>query len=113
VLHAVVRRDEPLAAGGGAVAGFRDRTTALLASSWSSSATPRPIRERPKRRFARSTGSPPTEARLTDLLVRGRTVKSAARTHLKRVFSKTGTGRQTDLGKLCLQSVATVSSQGD
>lgn len=32
-LHAVVRRDEPMAAGGGAVAIFRDRSTALLAAA--------------------------------------------------------------------------------
>lgn len=61
----------------------------------------------------------PAEARLTGLLLRGRTVREAAeelritlntaRTHLKRVFSKTGTGRQAELVRLCLQSVAGVS----
>lgn len=65
-------------------------------------------------------GLTPAEARLTGLLLRGRTVSEAAeelrvtlntaRTHLKRVFSKTGTSRQADLVRVCLQSVAAVSS---
>jgi DNA-binding CsgD family transcriptional regulator/GAF domain-containing protein len=56
------------------------------------------------------------EARLTGLLLKGRSVKEAAeelqvtlntaRTHLKRVFSKTGTRRQAELIRVCLQSVA-------
>lgn len=63
----------------------------------------------------------PAEARLTGLLLRGRTVTEAAeelevtrntaRTHLKRVFSKTGTGRQAELVRLCLRSVAGVAGR--
>lgn len=76
---------------------------------------------RPPEEVLRSLyGLTPAEARLTGLLLRGRTVTEAAeelritrntaRTHLKRVFSKTGTGRQAELVRLCLQSVAGVSS---
>lgn len=56
------------------------------------------------------------EARVTGLLLRGRSVTEAAdelgvsrntlRTHLKRIFAKTGTHRQAELVRLCLRSVA-------
>lgn len=61
-------------------------------------------------------GLTPAEARLTDRLLRGRSLTRAAsdlgisvhtaRTHLKRVFAKTGTHRQAELVRRCLQGVA-------
>lgn len=61
-------------------------------------------------------GLTPTEARLTGRLLRGRSLAEAAeemeitvgtaRTHLKRVFAKTGTHRQAELVRRCLQGVA-------
>jgi len=63
----------------------------------------------------------PAEARLTALLLQGRSVQEAAdqlkittntaRTHLKRVLSKTGTHRQAELVRVCLQGVAGVISE--
>lgn len=63
------------------------------------------------------------EARLTQSLLEGHSIESAAavlgisrntaRTHLKRVFSKTGTCRQADLVSLLLQSPALLQLDGD
>jgi len=57
-------------------------------------------------------GLTPTESRLADLLVEGLDVRDAAgrlritlettRFHLKRIFAKTGTRRQTELLRLML-----------
>lgn len=66
-------------------------------------------------------GLTPAEARVTGLLLRGHSVTEAAdelevsrstvRTHLKRIFSKTGTNRQAELVRLCLRSVAGVAGR--
>ena len=65
-------------------------------------------------------GLTPAEARLTAHLLQGRSLQetadqleittNTARTHLKRVLSKTGTHRQAELVRLCLQGVAGVSA---
>ena len=62
----------------------------------------------------------PAEARLTGLLLAGKTLAevadllgvsmNTARTHLKRILSKTGTHRQADLIRTCLKGVASLRS---
>ena len=63
-------------------------------------------------RVGRFYGLTAAEARLTTFLARGRRLDEAAedlgityetaRTHLKRIFNKTGAGRQTELVRLVL-----------
>lgn len=65
----------------------------------------------------------PTEARMTAVLMQGRSVEDAAgelaistntaRTHLKRVFSKTGTSRQGELISLLLSGPALLRLEQD
>jgi len=72
------------------------------------------LEEVTRRAFALTAG----EATMAALLVKGKTVKeisdelhismATARTHLKHIFAKTGTHRQSDLVRLVLMSPATL-----
>jgi DNA-binding CsgD family transcriptional regulator/PAS domain-containing protein len=69
-------------------------------------------------RLAAMFGLTPAESRMADQLVQGRTLAEAAehlgitrltaRVHLKRIFSKTYTGKQSELLRLLLRSPATL-----
>lgn len=64
----------------------------------------------------------PAESRLMQLLVQGMTVAEAAdalgvslptaRTHLARLFDKTGTSRQADLVRLAMSALAPTAGGG-
>jgi DNA-binding CsgD family transcriptional regulator/GAF domain-containing protein len=73
----------------------------------------------PAELFVRRYGITPAESRVMSLLVQGMTIQEAAetlgisvptaKTHLAHLFSKTGTGRQTDLVRLAMGALSPVS----
>jgi DNA-binding CsgD family transcriptional regulator/PAS domain-containing protein len=98
------------------VAGREPRAVALLADP-EAAAGPASLAPRLTALFGLSRA----EARLADLIVRGRSLEEArdalhigfetARTHLKRIMSKTGTRRQAELVRLLLNVATTTEFQ--
>jgi DNA-binding CsgD family transcriptional regulator len=81
---------------------------------------PERMAEKPEVVFVRLYGLTPAEAKVAAIIVRGRSARQAAeelklsyntiKSHLKRIFAKTGTARQADLVRLIVGRAAQMGS---